>query len=196
MKGERRLAVKELREWIGRGAFGAVAVLLLGSSVRAQSSASYQIEEAVFNAGGRPRQGTALASASYRMTLDAIGESAVGTGMTGPSYRFDSAFVSAYPPPGEVRGDRFLDKRIYRWDNDRSVGWYEVYRGSLGSLPGGAYGICFASGLTVAKVTDSSFPASGQGTFYIATARNRLGEEGTKGFQSDGTQRANPSPCP
>ena len=30
----------------------------------------------------------------------------------------------------------------------------------------------------------------------LVTARNRLTEEGTKGFTSAGAQRSNPAPCP
>ena len=32
--------------------------------------------------------------------------------------------------------------------------------------------------------------------FYLVTARNRLGEEGTKGYRSPGIERPNDAPCP
>ena len=36
---------------------------------------------------------------------------------------------------------------------------------------------------------DESPPAPGTGFFYLATATNKLAEEGTKGFHSDTTER-------
>ena len=32
--------------------------------------------------------------------------------------------------------------------------------------------------------------------FYLVTSRNRLGEEGPKGFDHLGVERGNPVPCP
>jgi hypothetical protein len=82
------------------------------------------------------------------------------------------------------------------WDPERSVGAYEVYRDALTTLPGGGFGTCFASGLTSEAATEAATPVAGQGWFYLVTARNRLGEEGTKGFQTSGAERPNPAPCP
>jgi hypothetical protein len=56
--------------------------------------------------------------------------------------------------------------------------------------------VCLQSGLLVGSAADIQSPPAGSGFFYLATARNRLGEEGTKGFASSGTRRVNPSPCP
>jgi hypothetical protein len=39
-------------------------------------------------------------------------------------------------------------------------------------------------------------PSSGATFFYLATAKNRLGEEGTKGYRSSSVERPNPTPCP
>ena len=49
--------------------------LLLVLPVYAQESASFKLTEHVFNAGGNPADGAVLASASFRIKLDAIGES-------------------------------------------------------------------------------------------------------------------------
>jgi hypothetical protein len=75
------------------------------------------------------------------------------------------------------------------------VGTYDVYKGLVSSLPS-SYGTCLASGLTLTQATDATIPSAGQCFFYLATAKNRLGEEGTMGKNSAGTPRPNGSPCP
>ena len=58
------------------------------------------------------------------------------------------------------------------------------------------YGSCFQQELPTETGTDVDVPASGLAYFYIVPAENLLAEEGTKGFNSAGLKRANPSPCP
>jgi hypothetical protein len=90
---------------------------------------------------------------------------------------------------------RWSGRSILQWNPEKSVGKYEVYRDLLGTLPG-AFGFCFASDVPAEAATDASSPAAGQGYFYLVTARNRLGEEGPKGYRSNGAEEANPAPCP
>ena len=161
----------------------------------AQTSASYKLKEFSFNDGGRPAGGSVAASASYRIKLDAIGDAVTQAGLSSASQRMDGGFVSDYPPPGEIRNERWTSKTSMAWDPERSVGAYEVYRDLLSTLPG-AFGSCFQSSLTAEAATDAASPAAGTAWFYLVTARNRLGEEGTKGFRTGGAERANPSPCP
>ena len=42
---------------------------------------------------------------------------------------------------------------------------------------------------------DTDVTAPGKFFLYLVTVRNRLGEEGTKGFSTNG-ERPNPTPCP
>ena len=170
-----------------------VAVAL--TPVTAQVSTSYKLEEHTFNAGGRPDGGTTASSANYRISLDALGGGVVGRGLTSTSYGMDGGFVSAYPPPGEVQGLYFDSPQLFSWAAERSVGTYNIYKDAFGTLPGG-YGVCIDSGITGTDAQDLSTPSSGQGWFYLVTARNRLAEEGSKGTSHDGTLRGNPSPCP
>ncbi|RMG43381.1 MAG: hypothetical protein D6718_12385, partial [Acidobacteria bacterium] len=139
--------------------------------------------------------GVTASSASYRITLESVGEGLVGTGLSSASYRMDGSFAGAYPPPGEVRGLRFASRTELRWDPERSVGTYDVYRDAVSSLPGGQYGVCWQSGLADEKATDVEAPPPGTGRFYLVTARNRLQEEGPKGDRSDGSERGG-SACP
>lgn len=172
----------------------------------AQTSASYKLGDSVINNGGNPRSSAGLISASYHLNLDAIGDGAVRTGLQSASFRLDAGFVGGYAPPGEVqefllRADPlpFGNPNItyMHWHGEPSVGVYQIYRGTLGSLPG-TYGTCFESNISGVSTGSADFtvPPVGQGYFYMVTARNRLGEEGPKGYRSDGTVQPNPTPCP
>ena len=116
------------------GSMMALAAATTLPTARAQTSASYRLQESVLNAGGHPAQGAVLSSPSFRVKLDALGDGVLGSALASPSFRMDGGFVGAYPPPGEVRGDRFASKTLLVWDPEKSVGTYDVYRGSLASL--------------------------------------------------------------
>lgn len=177
----------------------AIASMILAcvpiGAAHAQSSASFKLNEFVFNAGGDPQNGSSTASASYHIKLDAIGDAIAGGGLASASFHSGSGFVGDYPPPGEVQSLLFTGKTAMIWSPERSVGAYEVYRGTLTTLPG-SFGSCFASGASSEAAVDAGTPTTGQGWFYLVTARNLLGEEGTKGARTGGTERPNGLPCP
>lgn len=173
----------------------AALMALASASAAAQQSASYRLKESAFNSGGRPQQGTVAASGSYRITLDAIGDAVLRVGLASASFRVDSGFASLYPPPGETLQLVFSSRTTLTWRPERSTGAYNLYRDGLAGLPGG-YGECLQASLAMPSWDESGTPGPGTGWFYLVTAENRIGEEGTKGFRSDGGERANPSPCP
>lgn len=166
------------------------AVLAALGLVLAQSSSSYRLVENVLNAGGPPALG-----ASYRLSLHAIGESVVDNGLSSASYRLDAGFVPLNPPPGEVRAVRWDTKTDLAWNPEKSVGTYSAYKDTLTTFPGN-FGACFATNVPTEGTTDPASPAAGTGWFYLVTAENRLGEEGTKGSRSNGAERGNSAPCP
>lgn len=169
------------------------ASLVWPAGLLAQSSASYKIESGVFNAGGNPTP--VLTSASFKVSLDAIGDGVDATSLSSASYHSGAGLIPQYPPPGEIQGDHFADKNTLAWLADPSVGSYDVYRGTApGFSPG--FGTCLASGLAAESCAVPDAPSPGQCFFYLITARNRLAEEGTKGYESTGTERGNTSPCP
>lgn len=171
--------------------------LLVQTPCQAQASASHHLTEFALNDGGDPAQAGVPASASHRITLDAVGDGTLGPGLSSASHHLDGGFVSFFPPPGEVTGLLFMfDNKTLTWTPEKSVGRYEVYRGLVSSLASGGTGTCFAPDITGEAAGDGSLPAVGAGYFYLVTARNRLGEEGTKGFRSSGSERPNPLPCP
>jgi hypothetical protein len=171
-----------------------VPVLILASLVAflpvlAQQSTSYKLTEHTLNAGGHPAGGTVPSSASYRISLDSIGDGAVKMGMSSASFTMDGSFGACFPPPGEVHGLHFTDPQTLVWDAERSAGDYNLYREPIGSLTGGGYGTCLQQDITGTAATDADPVPSGEGYFYLVTAENRLDEEGTKGTESGGATR-------
>jgi len=169
-------------------------VFLLAFPALAQESASYKLNEHTFNAGGNPSDGVVLTSTSYKITLDSIGDTVAGSSLASASFRMEGSFAGSYPPPGEVRQLRFVDFETLEWDPERSVGDYGLYSGSLSGLPLD-YGVCETDVDVETVVVDDPVPF-GECLYYLVTARNRLGEEGTKGFRSSGPERPNDAPCP
>lgn len=163
---------------------------------RAQTSASYKVQESVFNAGGRPSDGTVATSASFRITLDAIGDGAIGTGLSSTSYMMTAGFAAPHRPPGEVHGLVVLgDKQTLQWDWEPASTAFDLYRDPITLLPT-EFGTCQASRVTTDSWADASLPAVGTGWFYLVTGENDLWEEGTLGTESSGAERPNTAPCP
>ena len=174
---------------------GAVA-LLLGGAALAQDSASFKLTEYAFNAGGVPAEGAVAGSASFQITFAGTGESSAEITLGSPSFTMAAGFGSSYPPPGEVAGLLFNDPQTLGWDPEPSVGVYNMYRDLLSNLLTLGHGTCLQQDLDNATATDPGLPPVNDGYFYLVTAENQLSEEGTKGFASTGTERANPAPCP
>ena len=158
-------------------------------STRAQESPSFRLTESVLNAGGRPENGAVATSASFRIELDALGDAVSPVAVLGPSFGHVPGFVSIYPPPGEVTGLVFDDDVTLRWNPERSAGSYNLYRAALDSLAALGYGGCEQTSIAGASTFDADAVPSGQGFFYLVTVENRLEEEGTKGYRSDGIER-------
>jgi hypothetical protein len=171
-------------------------VLVLATGALAQTSPSYRLTESVLNAAGHPASGVVLSSAGFRVTLDAVGEPVLTRRLAGSSFHLEGGFVFVYPPPGEVLGLDLDDSTTLTWLPEASLGLYNVYRGSTEALPSGTNGACYRAGLTVETAGETAVPEPGRIFFYLVTAVNRLGEEGTKGLASDGSVRPNPDPCP
>lgn len=171
-------------------------ITLVPGAAQAQSSASYTLEESTLNAGGRPASGSFATSASFRLTSDAIGDAAFARGMASASYRADGSFLVAYTPPGEVTALLIAaDRQTLTWDAEPSVGDYNLYRDVITNLTDLGYGSCAQQDVADETTTDPSLPPTGDGYFYLVTAENRLGEEGTKGQRSSGTERTGTA-CP
>ena len=173
-----------------------VILALLSGSAAAQTSASFKLEEHTLNNGGHPDAGIVMTSASFRVTTDALGDGIVGTGLTSPSFHADVGFGSAYPPPTEVLNLRFTSVNTLVWNPEKSVGVYNLYRDSLSALSGLGYGQCEQFDLPGETAADTDPLPVSDGFFYLVTAENRRGEEGTKGFDSSDAERPNLSACP
>ncbi|MFN7967230.1 MAG: hypothetical protein U0V87_16220 [Acidobacteriota bacterium] len=167
----------------------AALLLLFAGSAAAQQSAGFKIEGSVVNAGGRPEAGVTASSAAFKITLDVVGIGAATSGLSGGGFRSDVGFANLYPPALEVRTLRFVNDDQLVWDAERSVGSYNLYRDLLANLSALGYGACLQQQLTTPSATDTQRPVPGSGFFYLATAVNRLDEEGTKGRRSNGADR-------
>jgi hypothetical protein len=163
--------------------------VLLVSLAPAQQSDGYRLQERVLNSGGHPRAGVEIGSAGFRLTLSAIGDGLAGNVATSVSYRADAGFCAAYPPPGEVTGLRFTAVDSLTWQVELRAETYELYRARIGDLAATGYGDCLQQELTLPEATDGEPVAPDEGYFYLITAKSRLAEGGTKGFDSFGAER-------
>ena len=169
-------------------------LLLPAMPLAAQQSASFDLEEGVLNSGGSPADGAAPASASFSVTLGALGNRA-NLELSGASFSLDGGFVAAYPPPLEVMDLRFSDGDTLSWDVEHAAGHYSLYRGLIQDLPT-AYGGCFVDDIATPSIDLPTLPPAGFGFFYLVTSNNRLHEEGSAGYDSVGAERVSPAPCP
>jgi len=176
-----------------------LVVLTATGLAAGQSSTSYTLEEHVFNAGGHPEAGTTLSSASYRISLDSLGEGVVGSGLSSASYQLGSGFGAPYLPPGEVLNLVLLaDDATLEWDPEGSAGYYNLYRDLISGLAATDLGNCTQDGIAGTTATDAGVPPSADGYFYLVTVDNRIAEEGSMGFDDAGLERDNllGTPCP
>jgi len=172
------------------------ALAALGGSAAAQTSASYKLEEHVLNMGGRPSDGMVATSASFRVSLDSLGESLSQTGLTSASFSMDGGLLPAYAPPGEALNLAFLDHDTLDWDAHPSADVYHLYRDALSTLSASYAGTCEQTGLPSSTTTDAGVPVAGDTWFYLVTMENRLGEEGTRGVDGSGIERVDTGVCP
>lgn len=174
----------------------AVSILCLCGVALAQSSPSYRLEESTLNAGGHPRGGLGLTSASFLVSLDAVGEAPIAPMLGSAGYSMDVGFARCFPPPREVRQLAISgNKATLVWAPERSVGMYRVYRGDLTGLPVD-YGACPIASVGIESVPLHGTPDVGQPFFYLVTAENALLEEGIRGYDSAGASRVNLASCP
>jgi hypothetical protein len=171
-----------------------VAIAALSSAL-AQSSSSYRLEQHSLNSGGDPRNGIVLVAPSFRLSFDTIGDPLARAAWSSASYRLSAGFAAGMAPPGEVRGVAFLNKTTLGWSPEANAISYAVYR-SLGDPFALTAGDCLARVFGAEAATDTAVPGPGGRYYYLVTSTNRLDEEGTAGFHSDGTEHPTPDPCP
>jgi len=176
---------------------GVAAALLLSAGLvsAAPASATVEINEWVLNAGGHPEQAMTPSSPSLRISLGSLGEPFQLADMQGGAV-LQGSFVGGLHPPGEVRNLRFADPMILMWDPEPSAGVYDLYLGTASMLPGDAGTCLLPSTMATSAPDPSAIPPLGQAWFFLVTVRNRLGESGTPGADSQGNTRSIPAACP
>jgi hypothetical protein len=168
-----------------------IALATTISTVQAQTSASFKLDEFALNSGGTPisSTGSSLSSASFQIKLSSLGEGLIGPALSSASFGVDSGFTQGLLPAGETRGLIFTSQDKLEWDAHLSAGSYKLYRDLHSNLAGLGFGQCEQQGLSGAGATDTDSVPIGDAYFYLVTVENRLGEEGIKGSQSDGSER-------
>ncbi len=89
------------------------------------------------------------------------------------------------------------DKESLLWEEASASGstTFNLYRGSVSSLPAASYGTCFKSGIAMNTESDPATPPDGVCWIYIVTGKT-AGGEGTMGNDSSDMARPNNNPCP
>lgn len=162
----------------------------------AQTSASYSLTEHTFNMGGRPADGATASSASFQISLDALGEALIRSGLSSASFSMDGGLLPALAPPGEAMHLIFADRETLEWDAHAAATVYHLYRDSLDTLSDVHAGTCEQQDLPASTTVDSANPTQGVAWFYLVTVENRLGQEGTRGANDAGVERADTGVCP
>lgn len=210
--GRRLSSLRNSWHWRLGGCLLALAsILLLPDPGFAQQRQSYTLSTNVVNQGGAPEDRSSVPSSSgYSLGYAAIGEGILRVGMASASYQMDVGFLTPYAPPGEVApcdgpmGVPCSPKLEFTSKEDMEWPWapwavrYNLYRG-VRDDPGlfdPNYGQGLECKFPTNHQTDKQVPNAGEVLFYLVTGDNRLHEEGTKGWDTFGTERPNPTGCP
>ena len=174
---------------------GSILLAIAAVPAFAQSGPSYSIASHTFNAGGHPDDGVVPASASFVISLDSVGD-AISPGMlSSTSYSIHAGFAMTYGPPGRVDGLVFDDDTSMRWNVARAAGTYNLYREGLDTVALATPATCLEPAVPAPMAFDVEEPATGDGFYYLVTARNLLLEESASGSGTSGVPRPF-TPCP
>jgi len=90
--------------------------------------------------------------------------------------------------PPEVQNVRFADSVTLNWDTTTGADHYNVYRGRIADLEGGAPR-CHGFEVSAATFTSGDDPAAGDAYAYLVTAESIVNGEGTPGVRTAGSVR-------
>ena len=164
-----------------RRLLGAVLSVTLAGLAAAQSSNSYVLETWSINSGGVVPASEPVVGKPYRLSLAAIGDPVYPVPLSGASFTLDAGSVEPWRPAGEVPGLRLDDAALLDWDTAPGARLYNLYRGDLIGLSSPSAGSCLQSDIPVTSAADNASPPSAGGFFYLVTATDRFGKEGTWG---------------
>jgi hypothetical protein len=100
--------------------------------------------------------------------------------------------------PGDVANLRWSDADTLLWDAEPSASEYHVYRGPVSELSYLLFGTCqdgIDGDRTNTTLDDTTLPTTGDALYYVITAEDSGGNEGTLGLAGC-VERSNFTPCP
>ena len=100
--------------------------------------------------------------------------------------------------PAAVPNLRWTNRDHLIWDPTAGAVEYHLYRGLVSALSYGNFGSCRDStdpNRTDTQLTDTGWPAYGNAFFYLVSAENGTGHEGSLGCGTS-AERSNFAPCP
>ena len=100
--------------------------------------------------------------------------------------------------PGEVENLRWTDPETMEWDAEPAAVEYHIYRDLVTTLAYDAFGTCqdiIDADRTDTELFDNAVPGDGEAWYYLVTAEDGGGEEGTLGLATC-TERSNFTACP
>jgi hypothetical protein len=99
--------------------------------------------------------------------------------------------------PGEVMNLRWTTKTAIAWDAVTDASQYHAYRDALANRSYAIFGTCADGVIPISgtTATETAIPSAGQGYYYVFTAEDGSGNEGTMGYAT-GAERSDFSPCP
>ena len=180
-----------MHPWLHRSVVLLACALPAGPAA-AQESPSFRIDRGT---RGSLSGSAVLQSSSYRVSRSSLGMPSGRDPVTGTSVAASNDWTATLRPALEVRRLRFADARTLTWDLDRSLGSYRVYRGDLESIVG-MPAACIGTAPNGQGFDAPEIPAAGQGQFFLVTAVDAAGVEGTAGTASGGAARLVHGACP
>ncbi len=100
--------------------------------------------------------------------------------------------------PGDVQNLSWSDNDTVVWETAPSAAEYHVYRGPVSELSLAKFGTCqdgIDANRTDTTLDDMTLPAAGDAFYYVISAEDSGGNEGTLGLASC-VERSNFTPCP
>ena len=170
-----------------RSLFLLLLALGIGSaSAHEPESASFRLTRSEF---ASIDGSTLLLSSSYRLSRSTLGDSIAELSLSGSSFTLATDWTATLPPALEVESLRFESTSRLIWQVERSLGTYRIYRG------GPTTQSCIGQAAQT-HFEDAALPSPSSAFYFLVTAVDAGGVEGSAGRSSSGSLRTPSGSCP